>query len=92
MVHVLIRHKIKEYAQWKEVFDEHAAVRLESGSKGGRIFRNETDPKDVAVLLEWESMEKARIFFESPFLKHTMERAGVKGQPEIFFEVMKVDA
>ena len=41
MVHVIVHHKVKDYAQWKEVFDEYAKVRKESGSKGGRIFRDE---------------------------------------------------
>lgn len=33
MVHVLVHHKVKDYTQWKEVFDEHAKVRKELGSK-----------------------------------------------------------
>ena len=41
MVHVIVHHKVKDYAQWKEVFDEYVKVRKESGSKGGRIFRDE---------------------------------------------------
>lgn len=91
-VHVLVRHKVKDYEQWKEVFEEHASVRQEAGSKGGRVFRNEKDPKDVAVLLEWDDMAKARVFFESSFLHRALERAGVVGNSEIFFEVMKVPA
>jgi quinol monooxygenase YgiN len=90
MVHVIVHHKIKDYAQWKEVFDEHAKVRKESGSKGGRIFRDEQVPNNIAVFFEWEDMARCRTFFESKFLKSAMERAGVIGTPEIFFEVEKV--
>jgi quinol monooxygenase YgiN len=90
MVHVLVHHKVKDYAQWKEVFDEHAKVRKESGSKEGRIFRDEKKPNNIAILLEWEDMAKARTFFDSRFLKSVMERAGVIGRPEIFFEVEKL--
>jgi heme-degrading monooxygenase HmoA len=91
MVHVLVHHKVKDYAQWKEVFDEQAKVRKESGSKGGRIFRDEQKPNNVAVLFEWEDMAKSRTFFESGFLKGVLERAGEIGRPEIFFEVEKVE-
>jgi quinol monooxygenase YgiN len=90
MVHVIVHHKVKDYAQWKEVFEENAKVRKESGSKGGRIFRDERKPDNVAVIFEWEDIAKARTFFESKFLKSTMERAGVIGTPGIFFEVEKV--
>ena len=90
MIHVIVHHKVMDYAQWKEVFDEYAKVRKESGSKGGRIFRDEQKPDNVAVLFEWEDMAKARTFFESKFIKSALERAEVIGAPEIFFEVEKV--
>ena len=90
MVHVLVRHRVKDYAQWKNVFDEHADVRKMAGSKGGRLFRDEKDPNHVAILLEWDDMARARIFFESGDLKRVMERAGVTDRPEIFYEVEKV--
>jgi quinol monooxygenase YgiN len=90
MVHVIVHHKVKDYAQWKDRFDQHAKVRREAGSKGGRLFRDEKKPNNVAIVFEWEDMAKARIFFESKLLKDVMERAGVVGKPEIFFEVEKV--
>jgi quinol monooxygenase YgiN len=90
MVHVMAHHKVKDYAQWKDVFDEHAKVRREAGSKGGRIFRDEQKPDNVAIVFEWEDIAKARIFFKSKLLKDVMERAGVISTPEIYFEVEKV--
>jgi quinol monooxygenase YgiN len=90
MVHVIIHHKVKDYAQGKEALDEYAKVRKESGSKGGRIFRDEQKPDNVAILFEWEDMAKARTFFESKFIKSALERAEIIGPPEIFFEVEKV--
>jgi quinol monooxygenase YgiN len=92
MVHIIVHYKVKDYAQWKEVFDEHIKVRKESGSKGGRIFRDEQKPDNLAILFEWEDMAKARTFFESKFLKSASERAEVIGAPEVFFEVEKVKA
>jgi quinol monooxygenase YgiN len=90
MVHIIVHYKVKDYAQWKEVFDEYAKVRKESGSKGGRIFRDEQKPDNVTVFFEWEDMAKARTFFESKLLKSASERAEVIGAPEVFFEVEKV--
>ncbi|MRR39382.1 cyclase, partial [bacterium] len=90
MVHVIVHHKVKDYAQWKEVFDEQEKIRKESGSKGARIFRDEKKPNNVAVLFQWNDIAAARTFFESKFLKTASERAGVIGAPEILFEVFKV--
>ncbi len=85
MVQFLIRHKVKDYAKWKPVFDEHATKRKASGSKGGRLFRSEKDPNEVVILFEWEDLSKARQFAESEDLCKAMERAGVMGKPDLNF-------
>ena len=92
MAQLLIRHKVKDYAKWKSVFDEDGAKRKEGGSKGGRLFRSEKDPNEVVVLFEWQDLGKAHKFTESEDLRQTMERAGVVGKPELYFleEIGKV--
>lgn len=93
MAYVLVRHKVADYEKWKSVFDEHATMRKASGSKGGRLFRNANDPNETVILLEWDGLERARQFVQSPDLKEAMERAGVADQPTIVFleEVEQVD-
>ena len=49
------------------------------------MFRNADDPEEIVVLLEWDSLERARAFAQSPDLRETMERAGVTGPPDIRF-------
>lgn len=52
MAHLLVRHKVQDYAAWKLVFDEHNATRKSSGSKGGHLFRNANDPNELVILFE----------------------------------------
>jgi heme-degrading monooxygenase HmoA len=85
MAHLIVRHNVQDYAKWKPVFDEHAAKRRASGSKGGRLFRSEKDPNEVVILFEWEDLGKAHKFAESEDLRQTMERAGVAGKPDLYF-------
>ena len=85
MAQLIIRHKVKDYAKWKPLFDEHGAKRKAGGSKGGRLFRSEKDPNEVVILFEWEDLGKAHKFTESEELRQTMERAGVVGKPELYF-------
>jgi len=85
MAQLIIRHKVKDYAKWKPLFDEHGAKRKAGGSKGGRLFRSEKDPNEVVILFEWEDLGKAHKFTESEDLRQTMERAGVVGKPELYF-------
>lgn len=85
MPYLLVRHKVKDYAKWKSVFDEHGATRKASGSKAGRIFRNADDSSEVVILLEWDDLKRARQFAGSEDLRKAMERAGVSAKPDVYF-------
>lgn len=85
MPYLLIRHKVKNYDKWKPVFDEHGAARRLNGSKGGHLFRNADNPDETIILLEWDSLDKARKFAQSEDLRKTMQRAGVSDKPDVYF-------
>lgn len=85
MPYVLVHHGVEDYAKWKPAFDEDAVNREKYGSRGGRLFRNQEDPNDVMILMEYADGQRAMEFIESPDLRETMEKAGVKGEPEILF-------
>jgi len=82
---LLIRHHVADYAAWKAVFDEHALTRRANGSQGGRLFHNASDPHEVLLLLEWDDLERARLFADSDDLRVAMARAGVTDRPDIWF-------
>lgn len=77
MPYILIRHKVKNYARWKPVFDEHGATREENGSWGGHLFRNADDPNEIVILLEWDSLERARKFVKSEVRKRRCSGLGL---------------
>ena len=81
---LLIRHTVQDYSVWKAVFDEQADVRRANGSQGGRLFRS-TESGEVLVLLEWDDLERARLFADSDDLREAMARAGVTDRPDIWF-------
>lgn len=85
MPSLLIRHTVVDFAVWKPVFDEHGMTRRANGSRGGWILRSADDPHEVFVLLEWDDLERARLFADSDDLREVMARAGVTGEPEIWF-------
>ncbi len=85
MSYLLVRHKVENYAKWKPVFDAHGATRKAGGSKGARLFRNAADPNEMVLLFEWDNLEKAQKFAQSPELRETMEKAGVVDHPDLYF-------
>ncbi|MEN8375992.1 MAG: cyclase [Gemmatimonadota bacterium] len=87
MATLLVRHRVRDYARWKDVFDSRAGVRADAGSLGGIVFRDGDDPEDVIVVMEWDDLDRARDFAERDDLAEAMDRAGVMGQPEFVFLV-----
>jgi hypothetical protein len=85
MPSLLIRHHVRDVARWKRVFDEQEVVRQANGSRGGQIFCSDADLNEIVVLLEWDDLERARLFVDSDDLREAMTRAGVTDRPDIWF-------
>jgi len=85
MVHVIVRHKVADYSKWKQTFDAYLNHRMAAGETGFRVFQSIEDPRDVTVMTDWESTDRARRFMQSDDLRKTMESAGVVGSPDVNF-------
>ena len=85
MPHLLVRHRVADYASWRPIFDDHASFREQHGSTGGEVFRNADDPAEVVMLFEVSDLDRAREFAGSDELREAMQSAGVVGQPDILF-------
>ncbi len=85
MAGMLVQHKVKDFANWKTVFDAQAALRTSSGELSHQIYRDAGDPNKLTVVLRWNSVASAQKFAQSPELKAAMEKAGVEGAPTIAF-------
>jgi len=85
MPHVLIEHKVKDYAAWKVVFDGSADLRRSAGEKSYHIFLPNGNGNDLTLLFEWSGLKEAEKFYASLELKSAMQRAGVVEEPKIQF-------
>lgn len=85
MASMLVQQTVKDFAEWKKSYDAMAGVRAAKGALSDQIFCDENDPNKVTVILNWESLEKAKQYAQSPELKAAMQEAGVEGPPSIHF-------
>jgi len=85
MPYLLIRQNVADYEQWKSAFDSLSVTRQANGSRGGQLFRNASDPNELVILLEWDVLEKARLFAQSEELREVMQRAGVVDHSAVSF-------
>ena len=55
------------------------------GVKGDAVFQSVDDPNDVTAWHDFDTVEAARAFVSSDELRSAMQKAGVQGEPEIWF-------
>ena len=85
MASMLVQHQVKDYTEWKRVYDSVADMRSTNGELSDRIYRDESDPNKLTVMFKWDTLANARKYAQSPELKAAMENAGVEGPPNISF-------
>ena len=81
MPYMLLREAIGDFDAWKAAFDSCRDDRREAGCKGGFVFRNVSDAKEVLVLLEFDDLERMQQYLASPELRNARLQAGAAGAP-----------
>lgn len=81
MASMLIQIAVKDFAEWKKVFDSAGAFRTTNGEISHQIYRDASNPNKVTALYKWNSLANAQKFAQSAELKAYMEKAGVQGPP-----------
>jgi hypothetical protein len=85
MMHMLVRHKVSDFAKWKPVYDAYLSARQKAGLKEKQLFRNADDRNEVLLLFLVEDLDKAKVFTASDDLRQAMEKAGVSDKPDVYF-------
>jgi hypothetical protein len=85
MPHLLVRHKVSDYAKWKTAYDGHSPARQKADLKEEHLLRNIDDPNEVIILFQTGEIEKAKAFSQSADLREVMQNAGVVDKPDIYF-------
>ena len=83
MAFILIQHTVKDYEEWREVFDSAKDFRASRGELSAQVYRDITDANKLTILNKWNSLADAQRFIESPELRAAMEKAGVVGVPTV---------
>ena len=81
----MVRTKVKDFAKWKAIFEEHGTTRRHNGSKGGYFFRNADYPNETVFLLEWDCLPNARKFALDPSVQAVLMQAGLTDKPDVYF-------
>jgi len=83
--YMIVRHKVRDFSQWKPGYDAHLPKRNEASLTEKHILRGVQDPNEVVLMFEVQDLNKAMAFAESTDLRETMQKVGVMDKPDIFF-------
>ena len=87
MAKLFVHQKVQEYSTFRKVYDDHDSTRREFGCLDAQVFQSPSDPNEITIITDWQSVEAAKAFAASPVLKASMKSAGAISQPEILFLV-----
>lgn len=83
--YMVVRHKVRDFPEWKAGYDAHLPKRVEAGLTEKHLLRGADDPNEVILLFETRDLNRARGFAESADLRETMQKVGVIDKPDIYF-------
>ncbi len=83
--YMLIRHKVRDFAEWKRGYDAHLPWRTEAGLAERYLLHGADDANEIVIFFQVEDLDRARAFAASDDLRETMKKVGVVGKPDIFF-------
>jgi ABC-type sugar transport system substrate-binding protein len=84
-VRLYVRHEVSSYVTWRKAYDGFDATRRKMGVIAQAVYQSLDDPNDITITHDFTSATKAKAFAVSAELKAAMEKAGVKGAPQIWF-------
>jgi hypothetical protein len=83
MTTVIVTHEVKNYSDWKKVYDEDEVNRRKAGFKITGLYRSVDNPNNITIVGEAPSAEAVNQFMSNPELKAAMEKGGVLGMPDV---------
>jgi hypothetical protein len=58
---MIVRHKVRDYGQWRPVFDRHAEMQRAAGLINPRVYHSaDSNKSEIVVVFDTEDTKKAK--------------------------------
>src|ERR1700687_3498052 len=82
---MIVRHKVRDYGQWRPIFDGNVEMQRAAGLINPRVYHSaDSNKSEIVVVFDTTDTKRAKDFAASADLKEAMEKAGVLDEPMIF--------
>ena len=84
MIVVVLRFKVADFEEWRQIFISRIPVRQEAGCLSSRAFEMVDQPGHAVVILEWDDLERYRAFSKTAFVQGEGDNPMILDQPDIY--------
>ncbi|MEL7124475.1 MAG: DUF3764 family protein [Bacteroidota bacterium] len=81
MITTIMTHEVKNFLEWKKVFDADATLRQQAGVKIIGLYTSVDNPNLVTIISDFPSSQVFQKFMFNENMKDKMSTAGVIGEP-----------
>ncbi len=78
---VIVQHEVKDFAEWKPVFDADGVNRAKAGVKQLGVYTSVKNPNDVTMIFEVSDAAVIDSYMGNPRLQEEMKKGGVISAP-----------
>jgi hypothetical protein len=82
---VIVRVIVENFEQFKASFDRTIPIREKVGVTSTEVYQSQTNPRELFIVSEYESIEGATSFNVPYQMTEGMKNAGAVGQPDVWF-------
>lgn len=82
---LLIRHQVRDFDTWQQVFLKEAGTRHANGCRRELQYRSATNASEVWLLLEWDDLFRAELFVKSDDQRAALAHGGVIDDPDYWY-------
>ena len=83
MVTVMLQHEVKDFAEWKKIFDADETNRAQAGVKLVGVYSSVKNPNDVTMVFEIPDAGIMDAMMSDPERQKAMETGGVISKPSV---------
>ena len=83
MVTVIVQHEVKNFTEWKKVFDADKPNLAKAGVKLNGLYTSVKNPNDVTMIYEAPGPELFDKILSDPIRQEDIKRAGVISVPNV---------
>ena len=83
---MIVRHKVRDYCQWRPIFDGHVEMQRAAGLINPRVYHSaDSNKSEIVVVFDTEDTKKAKALAASADLKEAMLEGWGFGHPDNLF-------